>query len=174
MDQLHQNFAGLLSVLDEAGEVSLRSVADENFRKSLLLAAASYFERRMTETVLTFVEESTNQNIRVVELVRSKAVRRQYHTWFQWEGNNANSFYGLFGSEFREFMKRKVEEDKLEDAVRAFLELGRDRNRLVHQDYGVFVLEKTTEEIHELYCRARDFVETVPDALREYDSGQAT
>lgn len=174
VDQLHQDFVGLLSVLDDVGEVSLRTVADENFRKSLLLAAASYFERRMTETVLMFVEEATNRNKLVAELVRNKAVSRQYHTWFQWDQNNANSFYRLFGSDFLAFMKHKIVEDRLEDAVRAFLELGRDRNRLVHQDYGVFVLEKTTEEIHELYCRARDFVETVPGALREYDSGQAT
>ena len=56
VDRLYQNFADLLSALDNAGEVSLRTVADENFRKSLLLAVASYFERRMTETVLTFVK----------------------------------------------------------------------------------------------------------------------
>ena len=174
VDRLHQNFAGLLWVLDEVGEVSLRTVADENFRKSLLLAAASYFERRMTDTVLTFVEDATNRNVLVAELVRNKAVSRQYHTWFQWDQNNANSFYALFGSDFRAFMKRKVVDDELDDAVRAFLELGRERNRLVHQDYGVFVLEKTTAEIHALYCRAMNFVEIVPGALREFDSGLAT
>ena len=53
VDELHESFSGLLSVLDAAGEVSLRAVADENFRKSLLLAAASYFERRMTDTVMS-------------------------------------------------------------------------------------------------------------------------
>ena len=58
VDRLHEDFAGLLAVLDKAGEVSSRAVADENFRKSLLLAAASYFERRMTETVLSFVVTS--------------------------------------------------------------------------------------------------------------------
>ena len=52
VDRLHESFAYLLAVLDDAGELSLRTVADENFRKSLLLAATSYFERRMTETVL--------------------------------------------------------------------------------------------------------------------------
>ena len=171
VDRLHEDFLGLLSVLDGVGEVSLRTVADENFRKSLLLAAASFFERRMTDTVLTFVEDTTNRNGLVSELVRNKAVSRQYHTWFEWDRSNANSFFALFGSDFRAFMKRKVADDKLESAVRAFLELGRERNRLVHQDYGAFVLEKTTEEIHELYCQAMDFVEIVPSALREFDSG---
>lgn len=173
VDRLHQSFADLLSVLDNVGEVSLRTVADENFRKSLLLAVASYFEHRMTESVLTFVKDATNGNVLVAELVRNKAVSRQYHTWFQWDARNANSFFGLFGSDFRKFMKRKVQDDALGDSVRAFLELGKERNRLVHQDYGVFVLEKTTEEIHTLYRRAMIFVETVPSALREFDSSSA-
>lgn len=174
VDDLHESFAGLLSVLDEAGEVSLRAVADENFRKSLLLAAASYFEHRMTDTVMSFVEDATNRNVLVAALVRNKAVSRQYHTWFQWEGSNANSFFGLFGSDFRDFMRQRVKtDDELDGSVRAFLELGRERNRLVHQDFGTFPLEKTTQEIHTLYMRAMLFVDAVPDALREFDDRRA-
>ena len=171
VDRLHEQFAGLLSILDGAGEVSLRSVADDNFRKSLVLTAASYFERRMTETVTSFVDDATKGNLLVAALVRNKAVSRQYHTWFQWEGNNANSFFALFGSDFRDVMKRRLAEDyELGESVRAFLELGRERNRLVHQDFGSFPLEKTTEEIHALYLRALRFVEAVPGALREFDA----
>jgi len=174
VDRLHQDFAGLLAVLDEAGEVSLRTVADENFRKSLVLAAASYFERRMTESVLTFVEDATNRNVLIAALVRHKAVSRQYHTWFQWNESNANSFFGLFGNGFRDFMKARIRGDgELDDSVRAFLERGRERNRLVHQDFGAVPLEKTSEEIHALYRRAVLFVEAVPRALREFDSGAA-
>lgn len=174
VDELHESFAGLLSVLDKAGEVSLRAVADENFRKSLLLAAASYFEHRLTDTVMSFVEDATNRNVLVAALVRNKAVRRQYHTWFQWEESNANSFFGLFGSDFRDFMKQRVKtDDELDGSVRAFLELGRERNRLVHQDFGTFPLEKTTREIHALYTRATLFVDAVPGALREFDDRRA-
>lgn len=174
VDLLHENFAGLLAVVDEADEASLRIVADENFRKSLLLAAASYFERRMTETVLSFVEDATNGNVRVTALVRSKAVSRQYHTWFEWDTNNANKFFALFGNDFRDSMKRRIrDDDELDDSVRAFLEIGRERNRLVHQDFGAFTLEKTTEEIHALYRRGMRFVEAVPGALRAFDDGGA-
>lgn len=174
VDRLHEDFAGLLAVLDEAGEVSLRTVADENFRKSLVLAAASYFERRMMESVLAFVEDATNRNVLVAALVRNKAVSRQYHTWFEWRGSNANSFFGLFGNDFRDFMKQRVrQDDEFDGAVRAFLELGRERNRLVHQDFGTFPLEKTTEEIPALYTRAMRFVDAVPSALREFDADRA-
>lgn len=174
VDVLHEDFSALLSVLDEADEVSLRAVADDNFRKSLLLAAASYFERRMTDAVLSFVEDAANRNVLVTALVRNTAVSRQYHTWFQWEASNANSFFRLFGSGFRDFMKSRIgEDDDLDDAVRAFLEIGRERNRLVHQNFGAFPLEKTTEEIHALYRRALRFVEAVPGALRAFDAGSA-
>ena len=175
VDVLHEDFSALLSVLDEADEVSLRAVADDNFRKSLLLAAASCFERRMTETVLSFVEDAAHRNLLVTALVRNKAVSRQYHTWFQWDAGNANSFFGLFGSGFRDFMKSRIgEDDDLDDAVRTFLEIGRERNRLVHQDFGAFPPEKTTEEIHALYRRALRFVEAVPGALRTFDARGAT
>ena len=172
VDVLHEDFIALLSVLDEADEVSLRAVADDNFRKSLLLAAASYFERRMTEIVLSFVEDATNRNLLVTALVRNKAVSRQYHTWFDWKASNANRFFQLFGGDFGDFMKRKTrEDDEFDASVRAFLEIGRERNRLVHQDFGAFPLEKTTEEIHALYRRALCFVEAVPGALRAFDAG---
>ena len=125
----------------------------------------------MTEAVTSFVDDATKGNVLVAELVRNKAVSRQYHTWFQWEGSNANSFFALFGSGFRDVMKRRLTEDDEHGAsVRAFLELGRERNRLVHQDFGTFPLEKTTEEIHALYLRALRFVEAVPGALREFDA----
>lgn len=174
VDELHESFAGLFSVLDAAGAVSLRAVADENFRKSLLLAAASYFEQRMTDTVMSFVDHATNGNVLVASLVRRKAVSRQYHTWFDWNSGNANSFFGLFGDSFRNFMKQRVkQDDELDGAVRAFLELGRERNRLVHQDFGAFSLEKTTEEIHALYTQALHYVDTVPGALREFNADRA-
>ena len=56
-------------------------------------------------------------------------------------------------------MKQRIKgDDQLDDSVRAFLELGGERNRLVHEDFGTFTLEKTTEEIHALYSRAMRFV----------------
>lgn len=174
VDLLHKDFADLLRILDEAGEASLRIVAEENFRKSFLLAAASYFEHQMKKTVLSFVEDATNENVMVEALVHYTAVNRQYHTWFEWKAANANSFFALFGNGFRDFMKRKVKNDEaLDDSVRAFLEIGRERNRLVHENFGAFTLEKTTEEIHALYCRAMRFVEAVPGALREFDADGA-
>ena len=169
VDRLQDEFSGLITVLDKAGEISLRSTADDNLRKVLLMATASYFEHRMTDAVLSFVSKMTNDHPLITSFVRNKAVSRQYHTWFNWDAKNANSFFGLFGDRFRDFMKQKVKnDDELDASIRAFLELGSDRNRLVHQDFGSFSLEKTSEEIYAQYCRAMTFIDAFPKALGEF------
>jgi hypothetical protein len=169
VDRLHGEMEDLISVLDAAGEISLRSTADDNFRKALLLAAASYFEHRMTEAVMGFIRECSLGNPLVEAFVHNKAVSRQYHTWFEWDEKNANRFYGLFGKAFRDHMKDRVRKnEELESSVEAFMEIGRERNRLVHQDFGTFSMEKTAQEIFRLYRRALPFVEAVPAVFREF------
>jgi hypothetical protein len=54
--------------------------------------------------------------------------------------------------------------------VRAFLEVGSERNKLLHQDYATFPLEKTLEEIYAPYRSALDFVECLPLAFRDGDT----
>ena len=73
VDNLHADLAALLVFLDDASEVSLRNVADDNLRKALLLAAASYFEHRMTQDVIGFVEEVVSKEHVVKWLVRNES-----------------------------------------------------------------------------------------------------
>ena len=168
VDKLHRDFKDVVGILENKAEVSLRTSIEEVVRKSLLLCAASYFERRLTAIVETFVREMSRGNSLVTSLVKNKAIHRQYHTWFVWEAKNANSFFGLFGDEFKKFMKARVESDRdLEMAIKAFLELGNERNRLTHQDFGSFLLEKTADEIYILYQQAMKFVDMLPSVLRE-------
>jgi hypothetical protein len=106
----------------------------------------------------------------VESFVRKKAISRQYHTLFSWDTPNANQFFGYFGDEFRIGMSQKIQtSDKLLESIRAFMEIGRERNRLVHQDYATFPLEKTLDEIYALYQKGLYFVEILPNALRECD-----
>ena len=168
VDTLHNEFSALISLLDAQMEPSLRAIVESNFRKSLLLAAASYFESRMIVCVMTFAEEVAGQGSMLVEFVRVKGVDRQYHAWFDWGENNATKFFALFGAEFKSFMKAKLRADgPLEKAVSSFLEIGRDRNRLVHGDFASFSLEKTTDDIYASYKSGLGFVEAMPALLRE-------
>lgn len=169
VDRIYGDIDKLMSLLAVHGEISLSSSADDTYRKSLLLSIASYFESKLSQIVLKFVEEQTCDKHIVVSLVKSKAISRQYHTWFAWDGNNANSFFALFGAEFKNSVSRVIRENQqLDDSIKCFLELGRDRNRLVHQDYASFPLEKTSGEIYKSYKSALHFVDWIPGALREY------
>ena len=67
-------------------------------------------------------------------------------------------------------MKQKIKNDnELAASIRAFLELGNDRNRLVHQDFASFPLEKTSNEIYDLFRKAMIFVDAFPTSLREFE-----
>jgi hypothetical protein len=170
VDRVFEEFRQLVDLLDERSELSLRSYADETFRKALLLAAASHFERVVTECIETFVAEVSNRHVGVCAFVKNKALSRQYHTLFDWDAENASKFFGLFGDTFRTAMRDRMKNDEeFSDSVKAFLELGRERNRLVHQDFATFTLEKTANEIYEAYRRAATFVAGLPEHLRASD-----
>lgn len=174
VERLHQEFVALVTYLDAGAEPSLRSTADETFRKALLLAAASYFESTLTEIILTFCRDSTHPETLVPELVRHKALSRQYHTLFDWEKTNANRFFALFGEGFKAYVQSAIKADAaLDSAIRAFLEVGSERNRLVHMDYGSYTLEKTAEEIFSLFSTARYFLEHLRPLLDAYAAKEA-
>ncbi|MEJ5178860.1 HEPN domain-containing protein [Erwinia sp. MYb416] len=171
VDRLHVEFYELIALLQKTQEISLISSAEENFKKSLLLAAASFFEKNMSDCVMDFVCESAGGGHIIASLVQNKAIKRQYHTWFSWDEKNANAFFSLFGQDFLQVAKIAVRENPaLDSSIKAFLEVGRERNRLVHQDFGNFTLEKTTREIYDLYQEATYFVEWVPGYLREHSN----
>ena len=149
-------------------ESSLSVVAEEIFGKYLLLASASYFEERVKTILLDYVEESSGGNERLVELVRNKVTDRGYYTLFEWERSNANRFWGLFGKSFRAKMSARVEGDaSLNNSVRAFLKLTQDRNDLIHGNIGSSPIEKTSAEIYDAYKIALEFVDALPQLLRE-------
>ena len=166
VDQLHDKFDELSGVLNDA-DISLRSAAEETFRKALLLSAASYFEKRVSEDILSIAEEAAGGPGPIVELVKNKAIKRQYHTLFDWERNNANRFFSLFGNDFKEFMDGRMD-DSMREAVSAFVEIGRERNRLVHSDFGSFPMEKTSAEVFLLYQKAMVFVESLRDQFQDF------
>ena len=153
---LYDEFKDLIQILDVGGEASARSLVDGNFRKVLLLAAASYFEREMTDAVREFTRAVAGDEHVLVALVVGSVIERRYHTWFNWNAANANHFLSMFGARFAQRMKDVIGRDEeLSEAVRAFLEIGRERNRVVHQDFVSFRMEKTSDEIYETYVRAR-------------------
>lgn len=167
VDTLFTDFMDASDVLMAANEVSLQIILESNLRKTLLLSAASYFEYTLCRIVNDFTDIVTSGNSMIISLVQTKAISRQYHTWFDWKTPNANVFFGLFGKVFRDHMTTKIAtDDRIADAIRAFMEIGRERNLLVHSDYASHFINKTPDEIYALYILANNFVEMVSTELQ--------
>ena len=169
VDSLYDEFKALRDLLSASGEISLQSSADATFRKTLLLAAASYFETQVLDALLAFCAERTRDDELLLAFVKNQALHRRYHTLFSWGQPNANAFFSLFGEGFKDFMRGELSrDDDLTDAITAFLDIGNERNRLVHTNFAAFVMEKTTDEIYSVYRSGCRFVEALPRKLREY------
>ena len=164
---MYEEYIAVIEHLESAPP-AIQVAVEEGLRKGLLLAAASYFEQRVTEILVEFARDSSSGNERLVEFVNRQALSRRYHTMFNWSGRNINQFWGLFGQSFRSSMAERVRGDaELDGGIRSFLELGNERNQLVHEDYGSFPLEKTSGQIYESYRSALRFIDALPALLRD-------
>ncbi len=66
-------------------------------------------------------------------------------------------------------MQKRVKADaETAESIKAFLEIGNERNRLVHQNFGTFALEKNANEIYNLYVTARPFVEGLSGEMQAF------
>lgn len=134
--------------------------------KSLLLAGASEMEAEVQRILIEYYAEITKKSF-AVEFVTNKAIKRQFHTYFQWESPNANQFWGLFGNDFKTAILARLKvDDSLSAAIKDFMALGSLRNQLVHQNFAAFPLEKTADEVFSLYSGASKLCAELPALLR--------
>ena len=165
VDLLYRDFQELIAGIDVL-ELSLQTTLRITFSKSLLMAAAGYFEEQVQQQVIDFVDGCTSGNELVKELILHRAFGREYSRLFSWDAKNANQFFALFGREFRQSMQQYVSgHDEYQEAARAFLEVGNARNELAHGSYAQFPLDKTIEEIYQSYQLALPFVNSISDHL---------
>jgi len=173
VDTLYRDFDSLVTYLESVGEISFKSIADENFKKNLVLSSASYFETELLDELTAYFELKAPKSPEIKEFLVNKGLSRQYHTLFDWNSNNANTFFSLFGNEFKKFMNDKINSDNvLKQSINDFIELGRERNRLVHQNFGNYSVEKTAKEIFKLYDSAKYFILNLTGWLNEYNACQ--
>ena len=166
IDKQYETGAALIYYLTDKKELSFTSEAENNFRKNILLSAASYFEKEVCDLLIEFAKSHSNNSELVISFIKAKGISRQYHTLFDWDKSNANKFFSLFGDTFKKRIEAKIEsDDTLDKAVKAFLDIGRERNRLVHQNFGETILEKTASEIYDLYKESTKFIDLLKREL---------
>lgn len=168
VDKLFLDHEELIKYLEEKREISMKVFVEENFKKNILLCIASLFEYRITEILTNFVDRVGNKSIKLNSFVYSGAISRKYHTLFEWETPNANKFFSFFGDEFKVEMKQRVKaSEELNKSVKAFLQLGQQRNLLVHQNFGEQFIEKTANELYEQYKIASGFIKFIEEEINK-------
>ena len=165
IDRAYEDNASLLVYLSERNELSLLRTVDDSFRKTLVLSAASLFEHQISDAIYRYCVRKSGSDACVLALIRIKALKRQYFSYFEWENRRPGPFFSLLGEDIGESLKTESKVDPLKTSVEAFLELGFLRNCLVHQNFAGYVFEKTNEEVYALYRQASVFVDRVLQAL---------
>ncbi|MBS0235564.1 MAG: hypothetical protein JSR99_19010 [Proteobacteria bacterium] len=133
--------------------------------KSLLLAAASYFERQICDSIEN-TARSTGSKEPFVNFISRQGLKRRYHQLFNWEMNHANQFLGLFGPECKKLMDDDIKADEtLSQAIKDFMYLGSQRNQLVHNNFASFPVDASLSEIWMKFQSASKFAEWLPKKL---------
>lgn len=152
--------AELKEFLLEKHSLSMAQDVEQLLQKNLPLAAASYFEHVVCGLLRKYVDQKSNSSPELKAFFEIKAIARQYHTLFDWDKNNVNKFLSHFGEDFKSSVSREINEDtSLTKAAQDFVEIGRSRNQIVHQNYAAFMGDKSSEEVFNLFKSAERFIE---------------
>lgn len=168
IEELYDSNNQILNPILMGNDLSTYNQLNDRLKKVLLMSAASYFETVLVNGILDTVSERSNKDILIKSFVENKAIKRQYHTLFNWEAGNCNGFLALFGQEFKDTVQQEINQNEISQKVKSFLELGNLRNQLVHKNVAAFTLEKTSEEIFSLFIEAHEFVDYIIEKLKTH------
>lgn len=169
LDNFVKDYEELKTSLLEHSQVSFKNFVEPHLTKTFLFSCASYYEGQIQTMIENFMRNITNDE-RLISFAINKGVKRQYHTYFDWDGNNGNppknvnSFLGLFGEEFKRKISIEIKEsDTNTENMMAFLTIGNLRNKMAHNNYLEYSLPKTFDEIIVLYKKANFFLTFLQD-----------
>lgn len=172
IEKLREDISEIKRILDRSQEVSLSTTYGSTMAKVFLLSCASFFEAEIKKILEEYVRNYSNDE-KIVHLIKNKILSRDYHTLFNWKEGNINNFTGFFGSDFKERVDREMKNNEdFNKNTKAFLEIGKERNQLVHNNFASYDSPKTMDEIYELYNKAKDFPIKIKELLTERNDEQ--
>jgi hypothetical protein len=176
VDNLYSEYNEIIAFLSQSNQPSLVSDTSKYFKKVILLSSASYFEHEIQNILVQFVKISTNDNLRVINFLKKKAIGQNYHTFFAWgekndhskPGKNANVFFSMFGDDFKLVVQEEIKcNEELDKSIKSFLEIGHLRNILVHSNFAAYNLDnKTPEEIYAMHNNSIMFIDYIKERLQ--------
>lgn len=166
IDGQYREIRELYDYLMQNKEVSFAMDVQEHYKKILLLSAASLFESQISKIILDYSSYVSSGDERIVQLIKSKVIERQYHTLFDWKANNSNVFWKLYGEETKNKVRNEIDNNiELKKAEGNFMDLGKRRNLLVHENFSEYNMNITVDEIYKEYNSACTFVEYIRKIL---------
>jgi len=158
----------IMKYLKNQNQIDFAILVGNSYTKSLLMSVASYFESVITSAIGNYSHIVTKDNDMLVSFIYNKGIERQYHTYFNWkDGKSANNFFGLFGGTAKAKAEKLIKDKELDDSVKAFLQIGQERNKLVHQNYIEVNLNTTFDELYDRYIVACAFVGFIKEFLND-------
>lgn len=168
----YQRQTELLEFLIKSNEVSMAQDFQLMLKKNLPLAAASYFESEISKILLNFIRKATNGCNLTMCFLEKKAIKRQYHTLFDWDKRNINTFLAFFGEDFKTEVSEEIRLDRtLDQAAKDFLTLGYIRNCIVHQNYAAYDSDVTSDDIYQKFLSAKKLVAYIEGKLMTAGGG---
>ena len=168
IEERYSNIEAMRNLAMKCGEVSLGVAVSDVGTKDLLISMGSYFEHEVTDSIKRFYLRALKTES-PIEFINKAALARKFYTLFDFKTNNANSFFGHFGEDFKKHMKSTIEaDDKLKKAIEDFMYICSSRNKLVHGNYSEFNLDDTSEELLSKFKSADSFVTQIETLLTEY------
>lgn len=166
IEQQYQDSKDLYNYLMDHNEVSFATYIDSAYKKVLVLSSASYFESKISRLITEYASAVSSSDKRLVTLVEQKVIKRQYHTLFNWEAKNANVFFALLGEDTKTAARTQIDaNEELKRSEKDFIEVGRLRNLLVHENFAEYDVNITVDEIYEKYRSACVFVSFLSEVL---------
>lgn len=159
VDDAYANFDALSKSV-QTFDLSAHNFINDIGAKTLVIAAAGDLERRLCSTILELYRgKSLSEHL--VQFVDKQALERKFHTLFNWDSNNVNTFLGLFGTTKKAELKTILENDPYRSQVIDFMYIGRTRNNIVHKGLTIASIENTKEEVYQKYRSGLAFVNFV-------------
>ena len=155
----YANFQLLANAVSQT-DLGALQYCNEIGAKTLVVAAAGDLERRLYDCLTSkFSQQPLPAHL--LEFVDRRAIRRQFHTYFDWKGTNANLFLSLFGEAKKSDIAEILRQEPYKQQVLDFLSIGRTRNEIVHSGLAEYSLNWSIDEVYKKYRNALAFVNLI-------------
>ncbi|NJO84754.1 MAG: hypothetical protein HC828_19630, partial [Blastochloris sp.] len=89
VERIYKELSSIEEIIAEKQSPSDLTAFQANSAKILLLASASYFERRICKDIQEYARELVKVD-HIPEFIHNQGLSRKYHALFAWEVSNAN------------------------------------------------------------------------------------